>query len=56
MKKIKIRLIEWLIDRRPFYRLGRRLCERFGHPSGAWYYTSASEPDMHCKSCGLDLG
>jgi hypothetical protein len=32
-------------------------CRRCGHPAGVWYHNAyASEPDMHCKGCGEDLG
>ena len=33
------------------------LCRWRGHPCGViWYDVSGTEPDMHCKNCGDDLG
>lgn len=32
-------------------------CRILGHPNGVVYYTmTGTEPDMHCKDCGEDLG
>lgn len=33
-------------------------CRVRGHPDGVWWYSHAmaTEPDMHCKNCGEDLG
>lgn len=33
------------------------ICRWRSHPCGAiWYNPNGSEPDMHCKNCGDDLG
>ena len=33
------------------------LCRARGHPNGVvWYNFCGSEPDMHCKDCGDNLG
>lgn len=33
------------------------ICRAKGHPAGVWWYNiNGSEPDMHCKNCGEDLG
>jgi hypothetical protein len=35
----------------------RVLCRIGGHRAGVVYYNAGgSEPDMHCKNCGEDLG
>jgi hypothetical protein len=32
-------------------------CRANGHKNGViWYNANGSEPDMHCKNCGDDLG
>jgi hypothetical protein len=32
-------------------------CRWRGHPEGVWWFNAGgSEPDMHCKGCGDDLG
>jgi len=31
-------------------------CRIRNHPQGIIYYTWGTEPDMHCKTCGDDLG
>jgi len=33
------------------------ICRWRGHPCGVvWYNAGGTEPDMHCKNCGDDLG
>ena len=33
------------------------LCRARGHPEGMWWYNvGGTEPDMHCKCCGDDIG
>lgn len=43
---------------KPWGGLGTAWCRLRGHPSGVVWYTNstATEPDMHCKNCGDDLG
>lgn len=32
-------------------------CRVQGHPEGVWWFNpGGSEPDMHCKNCGDDIG
>lgn len=37
-------------------RAGQWLCGRRGHTDVVWYNPGGTEPDMHCKRCGKDLG
>jgi len=33
------------------------VCRVRGHPYGiVWFNVGGTEPDMHCKNCGEDLG
>jgi len=32
------------------------ICRYRGHPGVVWYNPNGSEPDMHCRNCGDDLG
>lgn len=35
----------------------RVTCRAKGHPKGVFFYdANGYEPDMHCKTCGEDLG
>ena len=35
----------------------RLFCRVNGHPCGVYFYNvGGSEPDMHCRGCGEDLG
>ena len=37
--------------------ISRAWCRATGHPAGVWYYNvGGTEPDMHCKGCGEDIG
>ena len=31
-------------------------CRARGHKGVVWYNLNGTEPDMHCKHCGEDLG
>lgn len=38
-------------------RLATMLCRLRGHPAGVgWYNSMGTEPNMHCRTCGDDLG
>jgi hypothetical protein len=38
-------------------RLAVMWCRMRGHPHGVWWYNVGGyEPDMHCKTCGDNLG
>ncbi len=34
----------------------RAICRFFGHDSVVWFNVGGYEPDMHCETCGEDLG
>lgn len=50
---------DWITNpfARPVNWLARVICRWRGHPAGVYFYNvGGTEPDMHCKGCGEDLG
>lgn len=54
-EEAKLRLYEIVWNKSE---LTYEMCAQLGHPLGPVWYThsAATEPDMHCKYCGKEMG